>query len=140
MIGVKLSGIKGLEAALKKKGEQISKVVDMEMQASVTKINREQKQLAPVDFGTLRSSLKFTKNKPMDYEIVSVGAGSSYAPYQEFGTGGLVDVPPGLEDVAAQYRGNKGRQINMKPQPFFFRPAFQEWNELVKRIQKLLSK
>jgi hypothetical protein len=140
MIKVSLSGIKGLEKALKSKSEALTKAIDMEIKASVIEINQQQKTLAPVDFGALRSSLKWAKTAPMTFEIVSSGAGSSYAPYQEFGTGGLVSIPAGLEDVAIQYKGKGGRQINMRPQPFFFAPAFAEWNKLKKRIENMLKK
>jgi HK97 gp10 family phage protein len=140
MIKVSLSGIKGLEKALKGKSEALTKAVDMEIKASVIEINQQQKSLAPVDFGALRSSLKWAKTAPMTFEIVSSGAGSSYAPYQEFGTGGLVSVPQGLESEAALYRGKGERQVNMKAQPFFFAPAFAEWNKLKKRIENMLKK
>ena len=140
MIKVSLQGIKGLEKAIKGKSEVLVKGVDMEIKASVIEINQKQKSLAPVDFGALRSSLKWAKTAPMTFELVSSGAGSSYAPYQEFGTGGLVSIPQGLEAEAAQYKGKGIRQINMRPQPFFFAPAFAEWNKLKKRIEKMLNK
>jgi hypothetical protein len=140
MIKVSLQGIKGLEKAIKGKSEALVKGVDMEIKASVIEINQKQKSLAPVDFGVLRSSLKWAKTAPMTFELVSSSAGSSYAPYQEFGTGGLVSIPQGLEAEAAQYKGKGIRQINMRPQPFFFAPAFAEWNNLKKRIEKMLNK
>ncbi len=141
MIKVSLNGIKGLEKALKGKSEALTKAVDMEIKASVIEINQQQQSLVPVDFGTLKSSLKWAKTAPLSYEIVSTGAGSSYAPYQEFGTGGLVQVPPGLEDVAIKYKAWSMRaQVNMKAQPFFFAPAFAEWNKLKKRIENMLKK
>lgn len=140
MIKVSLSGIKGLEKAIKGKSDALVKGVDMEIKASVLEINQQQKSLAPVDFGALRSSLKWAKTAPMTFELVSSGAGSSYAPYQEFGTGGLVSIPQGLEAEAAQYKGKGIRQINMRPQPFFFAPAFTELNKLKKRIENMLKK
>lgn len=140
MININLVGGDKLRKALKAKGEALTKGVDREMQSTMIEINAQQKALAPVDFGLLRSSLKFTKIAPLDYEIVSSGPGSSYAPYQEFGTGGLVSIPQGLENEAARFKGQGRRQINMRPQPFFFAPAFKEFRELKKRIQQLLSK
>lgn len=140
MININLVGGDRLRKALKAKGEALTKGVDAEMQKTMVEINAQQKALAPVDFGTLRSSLKFTKIAPLEYEIVSSGAGSEYAPYQEFGTGGLVSIPKGLENEAAKYKGKGARQINMRPQPFFFAPAFKEFRELKKRVQQLLSK
>ena len=140
MISLDLKGLKGLQKAIKDKESALTKGIDAQMAASVAEINAQQKALAPVDFGTLRSSLKFTRIAPLDYEIVSTGAGSEYAPYQEFGTGGLTLIPQGLENEAAQFKGKVGRQVNMRPQPFFYAPAFKEFRELKKRIEQLLSK
>jgi hypothetical protein len=66
--------------------------------------------------------------------------GAKYAPYVEFGTGGMVEIPKGLESEAAQFKGRGIRKVNMKAQPFFFSPFFEEKNNLLKRIQKLLDK
>lgn len=140
MININLVGGDKLKKALKAKGEALTKGVDREMQSSMVEINAQQKALAPVDFGTLRSSLKFTRVAPLDYTLVSTGAGSEYAPYQEFGTGGLTVIPQGLEKEAAQFKGNGGRQVNMRPQPFFYAPAFKEFREMKKRIERLLAK
>jgi HK97 gp10 family phage protein len=140
MIKVSLRGIKGLEKALKGKSEALAKGVDMEMAATVADINAEQQIRVPVDKGFLKSSLKTRKVASLNYLVVSSGAGSSYAPYQEFGTGGLVSIPQGLESEAALYRGKGQRQVNMRAQPFFFAPAFAEWNKLKKRIENMLKK
>ena len=141
MIRVSLSGTKALESALKKLDAGLTKGVDAEMQATIADINTAQKQLAPVDFGLLRSSLKIVPNlPPLHKAVVSTGPGSSYAPYQEFGTGGLATIPAGLEAEAALYKGSGKRNINMRAQPFFFAPAFREWKELVKRIEIMLKK
>ena len=170
MIKVSLSGIKGLEKALKGKSEALVKNVSNEIQASVIKINNEQKTTAPIAYGALKSSLTWAKNAPLEFELVSRGAGSSYAPYVEFGTGSKVSIPQGLESVAAAYKGGGGTFSQMiaelkdwcrkkgipesaaypialkilregvRPQPFFFAPAFAEWNKLKKRIETMLSK
>lgn len=140
MISLDLKGLKGLQKAIKDKESALTKGIDAQMAASVATINTEQKTLAPYDFGALRSSIKETKNAPLDYTLKTEGAGSEYAPYQEFGTGGLTVIPQGLEKEASQFKGKGGRQVNMRPQPFFFAPAFKEFRELKKRIEQLLSK
>lgn len=171
MININLVGGDRLRKALKAKGEALTKGVDAQMQRSMAEINANQKALAPVDFGLLRSSLKFTKIAPLEYEIVSSGPGSEYAPYQEFGTGTKVSIPSGLEREAAKYKGGNGGTFKefvesmkdwcskkgipesaaypmavkiikngLRPQPFFFAPAFKEFRELRKRVQALLAK
>lgn len=140
MISLDLKGVNGLRKAIKYKESALTKGIDAQMAASVAEINARQQALVPVDFGTLKGSLKFNRNAPLDYTIASQGAGSEYAPFQEFGTGGLTVIPQGLEKEAAQFKGRGGRQVNMRPQPFFFAPAFKEFRELKKRIEQLLSK
>lgn len=171
MIKVSLSGIKGLEKAIKGKSEAMTKGISNEIQSSVIKINNDQKTTAPINYGALRSSLDWAKTSPLSFELVSKGAGSSYAPYVEFGTGSKVKIPNGLEDVAAMYKGKKDGNFKqmiddlkqwcrkkgidekaayaialkilrdgVRPQPFFFAPAFAEWNKLKKRIEKMLNK
>jgi len=63
--------------------------------------------------------------------------GVNYAPYIEFGTGGLVSIPAGLEEEAIVFKGAGLRKINMRAQPFFFRPAFEEFKKMVERLKKL---
>ena len=171
MIKVSLSGIKGLEKALKSKSEALTKSVGHEIQASVININNIQKTTAPIAYGALRSSLDWAKISPLEYKIVTQVAGSSYAPYVEFGTGTKVSIPQGLESVAAAYKGGNGGTFSqmiaelkdwcrkkgipeaaaypialkilregVRPQPFFFAPAFAEWNKLKKRIENMLKK
>lgn len=64
-----------------------------------------------------------------------------YAPYVEFGTGGLVDVPEGLEDYAIQFIGKGIRQVNLPPRPFlmpnYYRESRQLLNNLAAAIDKL---
>lgn len=139
MIGLRATGFENIRKRLKDKEKALTTVVDKEMAAFAADVNAEQKRLAPVDFGFLRSSLQTRKVNPLEYEIVSIGNGSQYAPYQEFGTGGLVDVPSGLEQVAQQYKGKGVRRVNMKPQPFFFRPFLQEKAKFIKKIEDLLK-
>ena len=61
-----------------------------------------------------------------------------YAPYQEFGTGAMVDIPKGLEAEAAQFRGKGKRQVNIRPRYFFYPPFFKEKVKLIQRIKDLL--
>lgn len=76
---------------------------------------------APVDLGILRSSI----NGEVEGLNGVVGTPVEYAPYLEFGTGGLVDVPAGLEDYAIKFKGAGIKQVNMPPRPYLI-PAFKK--------------
>ena len=90
-------------------------------------IEYEAKRLAPVDDSFLRSSIKSEKqNKPLTYKVTAY---MPYAPFQEFGTGGLVNIPNGWGEMAAQFKGKGIRQINMQAQPFMY-PAFVKGSKL----------
>jgi HK97 gp10 family phage protein len=140
MITLSISGMGKLQAAILAKEKTLVDGVGLEISASMLEINNKQKQLAPVDKGFLRSSLHVVKVTPLNQAIISSGPGSSYAPYQEFGTGGLVEIPAGLEDEAAQFKGKTGRKVNMRAQPFFFPPFFEEKPKFLARVEKLLTK
>ena len=88
-------------------------------------ILRDAKNLAPYDHGKLRQNIVWVQPSKREKGVIQhiVQALMPYSAYQEFGTGGLVDVPPGWEDIAIQFKGKGKRQINMKPQPFMY-PAF----------------
>ena len=116
---------------------------------SIIKINEKTAQeivlnakiAAPVDFGKLRQGIGTDSEGKLNQVVF---AKEKYSAYVEFGTGGLVEVPAELKEVAAQFKGKGIRKINMKPQPFLY-PAFvkgrvqylqdlkAKLNELVKR-------
>jgi len=58
-----------------------------------------------------------------------------YAPYVEFGTGGLVDVPAGISVFALKFKGNGIKQINLAPRPFLFPAFFSNVAKLTERIK-----
>ncbi len=77
--------------------------------------------MAPVDLGILKASI----NGEVDGLNGIVGSTVRYSPYIEFGTGGLVDVPAGLEDYAMKFKGAGIKQVNLFPRPFLI-PAFKK--------------
>jgi hypothetical protein len=88
---------------------------------TIQNIETEAVSMAPVDLGILRSSI----NGEVDGLNGIVGTPIHYAPYMEFGTGGLVDVPEGLEDYAMKFKGAGIKQVNLFPRPFLI-PAFKK--------------
>ncbi|MVM34396.1 hypothetical protein GO755_30470 [Spirosoma sp. HMF4905] len=74
-----------------------------------------------VDHGKLRQS--------GFYESTNRGFGAKitfsvpYAPFVEFGTGGLVSIPEGWEELAGQFKGAGKREVNLPARPFLI-PTF----------------
>lgn len=90
----------------------------------------------PVDKGILRASGDIEElNEGWSFKVYF---DAKYAPYQEFGTGSLVEVPLGYEEYAMEFfvSGNGA----LPAQPFLF-PAFFDFRDaIVKEINDLLNK
>lgn len=110
-----------------------------EFAASALTIQSNAKKNVVVDTGFLRNSI-FTRGQgAADSFIYTIGARSKYAAYVEFGTGGLVSIPNGYEDLASMYKGRGIRKINLRARPYLI-PAFeQEKPKLIQRLKKLLN-
>lgn len=138
-----MSRITGLSALVKelnaigKKGEQL---VKDEIEATGRDIEVNAKQRAPVapNGGTLRRSINYSSADNGLTAMVTVNV--SYGAYQEFGTGGLVDVPTELREIAEFYKGKGVRKINLRPQPFLYPAYIEGRKQLIENLQKGLVK
>lgn len=100
---------------------------------TVQNIETEATTLAPVDLGILKNSI----NGEVEGLNGIIGTPVKYAPYMEFGTGGLVDVPEGLEDYAMKFKGAGIKQVNIPPRPFLT-PAFRKHTAIMlEELKKL---
>jgi HK97 gp10 family phage protein len=112
--------------SLKKFGDEAEKLIEDTTIAVASEIEADAKRLAPVNKqknanpGNLRQMIFTQKVDKLNYEIV---AGAPYSAYMEFGTGGLVNVPEEMKDIAIQFKGNGVKQVNIAPRPFLY-PAF----------------
>lgn len=113
--------------------EEIKKAVA----TTAIKVESGAKKKIPVKSGRARSSISPKQyNKGFTYEI---GARVHYAPYLEFGTGAMVDVPNGLEDYAAQFKGKGQKQVNIPAKPFLFNTIEEERADHNKRLKEALK-
>jgi hypothetical protein len=114
----------------------LQKVADAELLDSSFNVEAKAKTAAPANVGGLRQGISATKNAPLSYQVA---VNVHYAPYVEFGTGVLVDVPAGLEAYAIQFKGKGIRQVNLPARPFLFPAVRLEAPELKKRLQEALK-
>jgi HK97 gp10 family phage protein len=134
-VAFEASGLKELLRGLDKVEESIVEGLDQEIDASGKTIARDAKRGVPKNTGTLANAISVEKKGKLDYEVV---AQKHYAPYVEFGTGGLVDVPAGLEDYAIQFKGAGIKEVNLPPHPYLFPAYEEERKKLIDRIKKTL--
>ena len=134
--------IEGLDALIKRLGKlspKIAKEVAMEVNASALAIQSKAKRDVVVDNGTLRNSIQLKEVNIGNKIVYTVGSALKYAPYVEFGTGGLVNVPIGFESFAIQFKGKGVRKINLRARPYLI-PAFEsEIPILRKNIKNVIA-
>ena len=137
MVRLEVQNIKDVEAALKKYGNKAVKEFADVVLDEATKLAEIAKLKAPVDKGALQQSIKWEKVNDLDY---NVGTKIPYAPFTEFGTGGLVNIPDGWGEMAEQFKGEGKRQVNLEAQPFMY-PAFVKGSKLYnKDLEKSIKK
>lgn len=107
--------------------------IEAEIDRTIQDIETDAISKAPVDLGVLRGSIK----SDVDGLEGVVYTNVHYAPYLEFGTGGLVDVPEGLESYAIQFKGQGIKQVNLMPRPYLY-PAWK--TNTIKMLERLEKK
>lgn len=137
-IRLKLKGNKALLKGLENASKKTKQMVGDEIEASTYNIQADASSHVPVDTGFLKSSINAETDRAN--LIGQVETSVKYAPYIEFGTGGRVNIPQGLEAYASQFKGKGVKQVNMPPQPFLFPASFKEFPKLIQRINKGLNK
>lgn len=131
--------IKGIDKTIKelrKYGKEVEKLIDDKTAEAALQIELDAKNIAPKDQGKLAQSIHVVKVKDSSYKIV---ASVKYAPYVEFGTGGLVNVPKDWGNYPIQFKGKGIRQVNIRPQPYMYPSWMKGKKDYLDKLKKLLS-
>ena len=135
-ITAKIDGIKAIQDKLNELSKESQQGLANEINNSALNIQRNAKRNVVVDNGFLRGSIGL---EPINELTYTVEAKAKYAPYVEFGTGGLVDIPAGYEQYAAIFKGKGIRKVNLRARPFLI-PAFEnEVPQLMKRLKDMFN-
>lgn len=135
-ITAKIDGIKAIQDKLNELSKESQQGLANEINNSALNIQRNAKRNVVVDNGFLRGSIAL---EPINELTYTVEAKAKYAPYVEFGTGGLVDIPAGYEQYAAIFKGKGIRKVNLRARPFLI-PAFEnEVPQLMKRLKEMFN-
>lgn len=133
---VELDGLPKVLANIKKYPSELQQEIALEIGATAKEIERKASRRAPKDTGLLQGAITARPLNALNWEVV---AQKTYAPYVEFGTGALVDVPKGLEDYAIQFKGRGVRKVNLPARPFLFPSYFEETRKLIKKLKDELK-
>ena len=103
-MNVEVENIGQLVKDLHKYSDEVKKELSNQTERSARKVQRSAMNKVRVDVGDLRASIRVRTNQ-IEGEVYT---DKKHAPYEEFGTGRYVKIPPGLGDVASQFQGGKG--------------------------------
>jgi hypothetical protein len=112
---VKMTGIASMQKQISTASEKVKEVCGQEVQAAGQDWVAGAVRDAPVDQGGLKSAISFkqsdTHTSSGSLISVEIVAQKFYAPFMEFGTKGKYLPIPGTEEIAAQFKGYKGGDI-----------------------------
>lgn len=101
-----ISGVKQVQDAFKNMDKKVTEGIAKEFDAAALNIQKAAKRRAPAFDGKLRQSIIISVgNRGLNRTVLST---VKYAPYVEFGTQSKVQIPPGYEAFAAQFKGRGG--------------------------------
>lgn len=133
--GFSFNGVTDLLKDLETLPINVIQELDLQIAGASEKVVVEAKALVPKKTGELANSINLIRDKILEYRVV---ADAHYAPYVEFGTGTLVDIPVGLEDYAIQFKGRGIKQVNLPARPFLFNAYESERVKLVENLKQTL--
>ncbi len=102
-------------------------------------ISNKAKLRSPVDLGQLRQSIGNTE-ATVQINRSLIFATAPYAPYVNWGTGGLVDVEPMFTEIASQFKGKGVKKINLPARPFLTGSYLEEAKQYPVKLQKAIDK
>jgi HK97 gp10 family phage protein len=142
MIRFKIEGMK--EAIRNIQDWELEKIRQsrLQIERSAINIEREAKNLCPVDDQILRPSIakKVTATDSGRVLEAEVGTVVEYAPFVEFGTGSGVSVPAEQQEFAMQFKGKTGRVRNYPARPFLFPAWERERPKFINAMEAILAK
>jgi HK97 gp10 family phage protein len=118
--------IRGLDktiSGLKKFGNKAEEALNTALETTAYDMVDKAVSLVVVDTGKLKQSIRVVTVNESNFIVEAGGGVAPYAPYIEFGTGGLVNVPKEFDEQARRALGKGIKQVNLPPRPYMY-PAY----------------
>lgn len=138
-----MGSIKNLDKVLKalnRLPQNLDREMEIILQDNATSMERSAKRFAPVGQlfgGTLRQSITSFRAGKLDWRFK---VSAPYWAYVEFGTGGLVLVPPELYDIAIKFKGKGLKKIDLRPRPFVYPALVLQRKQYFEDLENLLNR
>ena len=138
-MSIRITGLSDAMRILNSVANDHPKKLKQQTRESARIILNNAKRKAPKLTGKLRNSGFVEELKGSNGFGQSITFSVDYAPFMEFGTGGLVDIPSGFEELATQFKGSGKRKINLKPQPFLIPAFLDEKPNYISQCEKIVQ-
>jgi hypothetical protein len=144
MIGAEVIGVEGLLKDFKGYEKEAEKAINKAVSDTAKGIESDAKKRLKGMMGSAKHWITGRLASSIYNRVVKsmekvVGTDVFYAPYIEFGTGDLVEISEGTEDVAALFKGKGIRKVNIKGDSFLNWAALNQQKKLTERIEKNLN-
>jgi len=100
-----VTGVPELIAKLTRLGTEGARTAKASVSVVADLIVADAKSNAPADLGTIRQNIGQTTTQEGEVTMSRVFSAAPESAFQEFGTGGKVEVPEFMADIAAQFKG-----------------------------------
>jgi len=137
---MEIKGLNSVLANIRKYGKEAEKDIEGVTELVARNIEKNAKNYAPANFGKLGQSIQAIKDTPLNWKVEAGGVIAPYAPFVEFGTGGLVQVPNELKDQAIKFKGKGIKQVNLRARPYLYPALLQGRTEYLEKLKKVLEK
>jgi HK97 gp10 family phage protein len=135
-----IKGVNSVIADLRKYGKEAEKDIQGVTEQVARNIEKNAKSGVVANFGKLGQSIQAVKINDYNWSIEAGGILAPYAPFVEFGTGGLVQVPNELKEIAIKFKGKGIRQVNLRARPYLYPALLRGRTEYLDKLKKVLSK
>lgn len=137
---MQVKGINQTISALRNYGKDAEKDIEAITEMVARKIEGYAKSEAPANFGKLGQSIKAVEQDKTHWNIEAGGVLAPYAPFVEFGTGGLVNVPDELKEMAIKFKGKGIKQVNLRARPYLYPSLLRGRKEYLDKLNKVLDR
>jgi HK97 gp10 family phage protein len=135
--------VKGINNAISKirklSQEAIQKMEDATEQTA-REIELKAKTLAPTDLGKLGQSIQAEKVTAKKWKIVAGGLIAPYAPFVEFGTGRMVEVPNEWKEIAIKFKGAGIKEVNLPARPYMYPSYMEGRKKYLERLKAIIKR
>jgi len=140
---MQVKGINEVISKLRQYGKEAERDIEGVTQQVARNIERYAKENANAftDNGDLAQSINAVEQTKLNWKIIANNSGvAPYAPFVEFGTGGLVVVPQELKELAIKFKGKGVKKINLRARPYLYPALLKGRVEYLDKLKKVLSK